>query len=461
MSDPSSDVNVTESPGVAAPGLCGNARSSWLLGVVATMAAFAVYTWHTESKYGLGSPPTLGGDSADYDSLSWELANGRGFQTDFDREDFRDTYRSESGDLPDSLPSGGPRQLAYRPPLYPWMLSVTNRLFGRQFQAGRMINIGAMAITCGLLIGTVARLFGPCTAVIAFINFVAVDWRTRFFAREFLTESLVVLFIAVLALLLLELRRKPSLTTAIAAGVVLGLAALDRTMIALWALILVAVLWRWEARRLGNWTTAVRIPLAVLIAAMVTFSPWAIRNCRVLGEFMPLGTQGMMEMSAGYSDAAISNRGLWSNLNLGPDVTAVVGDATGLEREKRIAEHSKSKARAWALENWWKLPLLAIMKMAAELKPWGIGELYVSAFALLGLIAMRRTVYAEVGVAILLACLLSIAVTWSTAGRFLAPTLFILHLFAVVGLSVAWKAAVQGTLVSCGSKTTDEPTTGR
>ncbi len=430
------------SPRASSRELEHSGKLPWLTGCAAAVLALIAYSWHTEAKYRLASPPSLGGDSIDYDSLGWELAHGRGFQTNFDRADFREAYRNEQGRLPDQLPHGGPRPIAYRPPLYPWALSLTNRLFGRQWTAGRMINIIAMSLTCGLLVGWAARLFGLLPALIAGVHFVAVDWRTRLYAREFLTEALAILLIALLTLLLMKLRKRPGGKLSLLAGALIGLAILDRSIIVLWTPVLAVFLWRWETTRLNNRFQALTTPLLFLLGAALTVSPWAFYNCRRLGRFMPLGTQGLMELSAGYSDAALQNRGLWSNQNLGQDARKIVGDATGLEREKRLAQYSAERAARWIAQNWEQLPLLILMKLAAALKPWGIGELYISAFALIGLIACRKNAAAQVGLAILAACLFSIAVTWSTAGRFLMPTLFVLHLFAAAGLFMSLHAAI-------------------
>jgi hypothetical protein len=89
------------------------------------------------------------------------------------------------------------------------------------------------------------------------------------------------------------------------------------------------------------------------------------------------------------------------------------------------------------IENWYKLPALAAMKVLNEFRPYRFEQAYLSAFALLGLIAMRRRPEASVGWVLILAATISIALTWSVNGRFVVPLVFVIHVFAAIGLWIS------------------------
>jgi 4-amino-4-deoxy-L-arabinose transferase-like glycosyltransferase len=412
--------------------------------MLAFVLTFGIFAVHTHLKHGLNTPPLPGGDSPDYDALGWELAQGHGFQRDFSDSEFRDPY--EQAGTADQLPPGqGSETIAYRPPLLPIVMAGANRLYGRQFYAIRLLNIAAMAGVCALAAWTVCGLAGPLPALMVIVNFILVDVRTRVYAREILTESLAAFLVALSAVFLISDMRTSRLLPAATAGVAIGLGLLARSMLALWLPVLALYL-IWSARRHGRSLSRGLAHAALFLgAALATASPWMLRNLRVLDGFQPLGTQGAMEASAGYCDAAFARWGVWSNLYVAGDYDEITAGSSGLEREQRIARESARRAKEWALANWWKLPVLAAMKVFSEFRPWDIGELYISAFALLGLIAWRRSDEAAVGWALILAAALAIAVTWSCSGRFLVPLLYVLHAFAAVGLWNSLLAALRRT----------------
>ena len=299
-----------------------------------------------------------------------------------------------------------------------------------------------MAATCSLVVWSVHSLVGPIPALIALGQFLVVDYRTRLFAREFLTESLAIFLAALLTIALFRFRKCPSATIAILAGLVAGLCVVTRTMFVLW-LPTVAILLVWWERRHGDSDAPDRhawiAPAAFLLAAFLVVSPWAVRNYLVLGSFRPLGTQGLIQASAGYSDHAMQSRGQWVNLLGIGFFDGIADDKTGLSRELAMADHSFAEARRWAVRSWFKLPFLAVMKVLGEFRPWAISELYITAFAALGLITLRSTDEARVALALVAACSIAIALTWSTGGRFTMPVLFILHIFAA---EVVWRSFV-------------------
>jgi hypothetical protein len=177
-----------------------------------------------------------------------------------------------------------------------------------------------------------------------------------------------------------------------------------------------------------------------IVAACVVITPWGVRNHRVLDRMMPVGTQGAMELSAGYGDAAFQRFGMWHNLEETGFFAAT--DKSGqseLEREVARADHSRNEALAWCRAHPFKAAMLPFVKVFQEFRPHMSGDLYVLAFALLGLLVMRGTPDGRVWIAILVTTAFGVALTWSTAGRFVVPSLFVLHAAAAIGI---WRSVL-------------------
>jgi 4-amino-4-deoxy-L-arabinose transferase-like glycosyltransferase len=409
----------------------------WVLTATAILLSLAVFIGHTDTVHTLTGPPPLVGDAPAYDSLAWELSQGRGFEIDWSDGEFRRPYLSGETRPPEWFARAtrhGPT--ATRPPLVPYLMAGLNRCFGRQFWSFRLLNMTATAIAVGLVVWTVCDLAGPVPALLAAFNFVIVDWRTRAYAREILTESASLLLVAVLTTALLALVRRPRSSLAGLCGLVTGLAILARTMFVLWLPGLVIVVLCAGGASRGAWhsTASLRRAAAFLLVAGVLLTPWSLRNCRLLGKTLPLGTQGDMELAAGYSDEAFRRGGMWFSLEDSGFFPPDVQQRTGLDRELAAADFSRAAARDWALRQPHKLLPLAAMKIVQEFRPHGPGDLYVLVFAVLGLLLLRGRSDGRVLTAVVVLNAFAIALTWSTSGRFVVPILSVLHITAALGL---------------------------
>ncbi|WP_168566379.1 ArnT family glycosyltransferase [Crateriforma spongiae] len=423
-----------------------------LVFICGCITALMVFGGHTLMTGQLSGPPPITDDQLAYDSLGWEIANSGIYQTHYASPTFLNAYGGAADAILDLHGSENPRRVgpwptAMRPPLYPYLLALGNRLLGRQFMFGRLINLAAAALTCGILALLADRFGGWPTAVVAVGQFCLVDVRTRMFARTLLTESLAMLAIAVLFWVLISVmdrRRTRPYRGWIIAGVVLGVSALLRSMFVLWIPVIAIGLWRRKRKSSETGTASGEwIPIAgmVLIATLV-LSPWMVRNLTVLDGFQPLGTQGAKDAVAGYSDRSLRGMGLWWDpraAGLFDDVGTNLGS---LETETQWGRTSVALAKNWIVSDGYKLPVLAAAKVFSAWRPWNLGDLYVSAFALLGWIAYRQTEHARVAGILWLACTLGIAATWSTAGRFTVPLLMPIHLFASLGVVHCWRSTL-------------------
>ncbi|WP_164103321.1 ArnT family glycosyltransferase [Candidatus Laterigemmans baculatus] len=165
-----------------------------------------------------------------------------------------------------------------RPPLYPWCVSIGYRLFGIQnFEAIRLgqaalslltvvivFRIGALAFSerVGLL-GAAAYCFYP--SALGFNNLI-------------LSETLFTFLVTLSVWLVAEAIARESLGWLLTAGLVLGLGALVRSILWLFAPALAVLL-----LFLCTGTVAKRLAMSagMLVAFAITISPWAYRNTQV------------------------------------------------------------------------------------------------------------------------------------------------------------------------------------
>lgn len=417
------------------PGVCAVMVIGTLIGATTalTLAAMRIP--------GLDSAPPIGGDAVIYDSMAWELSGGHGFSLNFDDPEFIEPYLRVDPAAAKRLMETAPRgPIASRPPLLPLIMAGFNQAWGRQFQGIRLVNIAAMGTVAALVVWTVFRLAGPVPAVLGLFQFLVVDPRIRVASREVLTESLACLLVALLTIALVRLANRPRPSTAALAGGTIGLAMLLRTMFVLWIPVIALQIWltprRIEQNDHGS-SSGSRWGLAAVfvLAACVVFAPWGWRNCQALGRFMPLGTQGTMELSAGYSDATFERWGMWHNMAETGFFTEVDSpDQTALQRELARADYSRRRAVAWCTSQPLQAALLPLMKVFQEFRPHMSGDLYILAFAILGLAWIRGTPQGSVWLWIIAATAFGVALTWSVAGRFVFPPLYVLQCAAAIGV---------------------------
>ena len=425
-------------------GAQNSAKSARWIAVAAAVVCWAVLLAYYHAKFGLNVPPSATGDEPSYDSLGWELVHGRGYRLDYGNDAFRRPYDLAAQANPElfTLPGNPSGPIAFRPPLFPLVIAATDFCCGRQFWAIRMINAAAIAVLCGLLVWQLRRRLGLAAACCGFVLFIGVDFRTRLFGRAILTEAFAALLFALLYLSLNRYRARKSRGALLASGLLTGLAVLNRSLFVLWVPLLLIVIAflsfdaqadasepaarkRWNWRPAGLW-------LAVVLAVV---APWGVRNLLVLNRFMPMGTQGMMELAAGYSDVAWKNRGIWTNLSSQGFFDGVTNDnMTSLERELAVADESRRRAIRWIAEHPGKTACLLPLKVAQEFRPRTAPEAVLLALAVFGAIVTWSSAETRLTLTLTAINALSIAATWSVEGRFLVPLLLVEHLLAAAGL---------------------------
>jgi 4-amino-4-deoxy-L-arabinose transferase-like glycosyltransferase len=187
---------------------------------------------------------------------------------------------------------------AYRPVGYPAALASLIALFGEHESVFRGLNVGAAAVTLAALFALARRITGSdWSALLALALYGAYPADVAYTSLALSEPLFNALSLAALALLLGGRRSR---VRAACAGVLLGLATLTRPQgllllpIALTALACSQL----GARRL--------IGQACLITAALslTLAPWTARNARVFHAFVPVSTNGGVNLLIGNNPAA-------------------------------------------------------------------------------------------------------------------------------------------------------------
>ncbi len=407
--------------------------SLWVFVFVASSVFCVAYLTRSDS---LEEAPALGGDAWQYDLIAWGIASGAGFTRDPQLPEFQAPYlqADSTAQFPEVV-----APVTDRPPLYPLVLAATYRA-GRQFYVIRIVQAVLLGWVSAVIARRVFERAGVIPSLLCPVLLLIVDPRPRTMVREILTEDLACALVTMLFLLMMRWDRRRTWIDTLGMGMALGLLILCRTMMVLWIPILIVGMWSLTVRE--DRRTMLRQAVAMVAVAVAIYLPWGIHNVRILGEFRPLGTQGVEQLSAAYSDDAFASGGMWINL----DQTAFfdgIEESDPVKRTLSRVQRSEQSAKQWI----WQHPLRAVclwpLRVFQEFRPHGPGDLFVLSFAVLGLVIVWPTPEGRVARWLIAAQLFSVAATWSVAGRFVFPLLGVLHLLATIGIWGAFVAIVE------------------
>jgi len=224
----------------------------------------AAYTWLAN-----GRSPVPYADSADYDTIAWNLASGAGFALDG---------------------AGGPHPTAFRPPVVPWLTSLLYRVVGHDFFAALLLQCAIGALVAPALAGYARATFGG--GVARWAGWLAAVCPVLvFFSGYLLTETTFALLLVVALYFSAEWVKTPRPGRALGAGLAWGVAALTRPTAL--PLPLLVALWAWYP--LGLTITGrdrLRQVALLLLGVALAIGPWTARNAVALGAFVPVTTGG-------------------------------------------------------------------------------------------------------------------------------------------------------------------------
>ena len=250
------------------------------------------------------SPATIDGDPAFYDRAGAAVSEGEGWPR----------------------LSGAEHATALHPPGWPYALGAAYAVTGAdepesRWRVGRLANAVFGAIAAGLLGLLGAALFTPMVGLIA-AGLYAVYPPPAILGTALLSEPLfVALMLAALLATLRAGRAGHQISSAsrpgrgggggwgwvVAAGVLVGLAALTRPNGILLLLPLAIALWSWRRA-------------AVLAAvAVLTILPWTIRNHAVMDAVVPVASNTGKTLAGTYNPTARTFRYRWLTPSLLPD----------------------------------------------------------------------------------------------------------------------------------------------
>lgn len=382
------------------------------------LTSFGIYVMRASTSGAFREPPETG-DGHDYDAIAFNVWQGRGFGYQWSDENWRKPYE----DIPryrlllsrqsEYYPT------TYRPPAMPYLLSAVYAVAGRNFTAWRVINcaVTAGAVTTAAIIS--AQFAGIPAAVITAAILLQSRELTRYSAM-FMTEPLAALMLALLAWTWVRNATNGwTLMRAIASGIAMGGLLAARTIFILTTPVVLIL----PGKDLSFGSRfAWKTKLICLAAALVVISPWWIRNIVVLDAFMPLGTQGGINLPMGFGPRALRSQGIWaSNPGDGwPEIAAQKLDI--VTSEVMLAKYRQKLAITWMIDNPRQVLHLMWLHVSQELKAgrdlhsrWLLPAAAVSVLVLWG--------FPGVWVLAMIVCgnILSIAMTYSAGGRFMVP----------------------------------------
>jgi 4-amino-4-deoxy-L-arabinose transferase-like glycosyltransferase len=175
-------------------------------------------------------------------------------------------------------------------PLYQVFLLGVIKLFGAHLLPIRIVQciFGALA---AVSVGVIGRALAGSRGTWAGVA-MALFWPGVQLPAETLTENLhTTLFVAAIAVIILALGwQDPRKGAALAAagGILLGLAALTRSVS--FAFIPLAALWIFFE---AGWRRGLKLGSVIVLAGMAMVAPWTLRNLRLYGELVPIETAGV------------------------------------------------------------------------------------------------------------------------------------------------------------------------
>jgi 4-amino-4-deoxy-L-arabinose transferase-like glycosyltransferase len=392
--------------------------------VLVFLVTFGVLSYRIVRVGGFHDPPH-GGDERDYEALSYNLWKGRGFGFFWSDPDWRAPYLRvpEAAGAVQGLESGY-YPTTYRPPAFPMLWAVTHAIAGRDFGLIRLVNAALMAGAVACAAAVALQFAGVAAALLTTVLLLQTPDVTLF-ARERQAEPLATFLVSLLVWLwVLNSQRPPSIRAAVASGTVLGLLMLSRSIFVLW---LPFAAFMPTGKAVPDGAARWRVRACGVLVCLLVVAPWWVRNVVVTGAFLPTGSQGHINLPAGFSQRALDNEGRWRS---NPDDGALALETSGvdpysLEYEVRLAQHRFSLAVAWMRAHPADVLRLMGLHVWQELRTrrdrtdW---TLLVPA-VLVALAVLRRHRGARAVAVALTAMVVSVALTWGSIGKFILPVL--------------------------------------
>jgi 4-amino-4-deoxy-L-arabinose transferase-like glycosyltransferase len=281
------------------------------------------------------------------DSMYYSFQAGRNGKGEWFREGLTDLPGAEHGPLTSLF-------------LTPWSLGSGDPVVWQRF-ANTLLGIATVAV-----IGLVGRrLAGPRVGLVA-AAIAAVYPNLWVNDSLVMSEPLACLIVSVALLVALEFDRRPTVGRAVAVGVLVGLGALTRSEIALWAVGFAALAW-W--RSAGHPRRAL-MPVLVVAAAVLTVAPWTVYNLTRFERPVVLTTnEGTTLLGANCDSTYYVDVGGWDVRCLGDLQNADSVDASVRSRERR------EEATDYITDHAGRVPVVVLARLGRAVDVYGLDSL--------------------------------------------------------------------------------------
>ncbi|UCF33461.1 MAG: glycosyltransferase family 39 protein [Phycisphaerales bacterium] len=266
----------------------------------------------------------------------------------------------------------------FRPPGYPYFLALTYRVLGLSYLTPRIVQIGLWLVSCILAFLFAKRWYGVPVALVL-VALMSGYWVLIYFENELQAPVLLIPLLWAVVCLAAAWADRMSFGRGVAAGVLLGLAALVRPNV----MLLAAPIFVWAGwiavRRRAPYRFLATVT-GCLLGIAVAIAPATIRNYRVSGEFVLMTSNVGINFYIGNNpdaDGSVMNflpgYGSWGNCFEYPALVRNLEQRVGRElNATAVSDYFRDQGLEWIRQNPGNFVMLTIKKALAF---WGREEL--------------------------------------------------------------------------------------
>ncbi len=248
-----------------------------------------------------------------------------------------------------------------RPPGYPYFLALVYLLAG----PGNYVAVRIVQMSLGLVSAVLAyrlgrKLLGRGAGLLAAL-FLCTHWAFLYYEGELQEPCLLVLLGLLMVLAFQAWAARPAPWRAVLAGLLLGVFALVRANILLFAL--PAAVWMvWVLRGQGDRRRAISSSVSLLVGVALPIAPVTVRNYAVARDFVLISSNGAINLYIGNNERSdgytaripelyeLTGENTWSWFNYGKIVGGLEAQAGRPLKYSEVSAHFRGKALTYLRE---------------------------------------------------------------------------------------------------------------
>jgi len=201
---------------------------------------------------------------------------------------------------------------SYRPPLYPFFISLVYRVVGTNYPAARITQAALAVLTC-LVLFALGRCISDLRVGLVAAFLFSIDFALIHTSGLLLSENLYIPLSLLLIYLLAKNFQRFSISVSCLTGFIGGLAALCRPIVLPFLILvgLIPILLKFNPYLKRSFLPGNRLAdrwlmkwVIILLTAGLTISPWTIRNYLLHRSFVPISTNGGVMLWMGLHHGA-------------------------------------------------------------------------------------------------------------------------------------------------------------